>query len=146
MKPYVMWNIDFRDKINIDELNKKINDFILLNPSVDLVLQVPSTQGASSSFVQKLDPRIKIRIAGAYDTERLEAYKNVKFTTGADCKEAFIDSVIYTRNETIRILSEIEKIESGLMDNWSDMQKALYIYDVLKTTIVYDAKNKGCLN
>ncbi len=143
MKPYVMWNIDFRDKINIDELNKKINDFILLNPSVDLVLQVPSTQGASSSFVQKLDPRIKIRIAGAYDTERLEAYKNVKFTTGADCKEAFIDSVIYTRNETIRILSEIEKIESGLMDNWSDMQKALYIYDVLKTTIIYDAKYKN---
>ena len=142
MKPYVMWDIDFRDKINVEELNRKIGDFIRLNPSVDLVLQVPSTQGATSSFVQKLDPRIKIRIAGAYNAERLEAYKNVKFTTGADCKEAFIDSVIYTRNETIRILSEIEKIESGLMSNWSDMQKALYIYDILKTTIVYDAKYK----
>lgn len=142
MKPYVMWDIDFRDKINIDELNKKIDEFIKLNPSVDLVLQVPSTQGATSSFVQKLDPRIKIRIAGAYDAERLEAYKKVKFTTGADCKEAFIDSVIYTRNETVRILSEIEKIESGIMPNWTDLQKALYIYDVLKTTIVYDAKYK----
>lgn len=142
MRPYVMWDIDFRDRINVDELNKKINDFIMLNPSIDLVLQVPSTQGATSSFVQKLDPRIKIRIAGAYNAERLESYKKVKFSTGADCKEAFIDSVIYTRNETIRILSEIEKIESGLMDNWTDMQKAIYIYDVLKTSIVYDAKFK----
>lgn len=140
MRNYVMWDIDFRDKINVDELNKKIHDFINLNPNLDLVLQVPSTQGATSLFVQKLDPRVKIRIAGAYDAERLEAYKNVRFRQGADCKEAFIDSVIYTRNETIRILREIEKIESGLMDNWSNLQKAIYIYDVLKSTMVYDEK------
>ena len=41
MKPYVMWNIDFRDKINIDELNKKINSDTLLNKYKELLQQLP---------------------------------------------------------------------------------------------------------
>lgn len=142
MRKYVMWNTDFRDNISVEELNKKIDDFIRLNPNTDIVLQVPSTKGATSSFVQKLDPRAKIRIAAAYDEERVERYKNVVYDSGATCKEAHIESVIYTRNETIKILREIEEIEKGLMPNWYDFQKALYIYDKIKTTIMYDPKYK----
>lgn len=137
---YITWKLDFRDKIDYDELNKKIDEFIRNNPRTQLVIEVPSTKGATSSCLRKLDSRVKIRVAGAFDDKRVENYKNVVYKSGARCKEAYVDSVIYTRNETIKILEEIEKIESGILQNWSDLQKLIYIYDTLKTTIMYDPK------
>lgn len=140
MQNNVIWSIDFRDNINVDELNKKISDFYRSYPLSTIILQVPSTKGAVSSLVEKIDNRVKIRIASAYDDERIEAFKNVIYKSGATWKEAYFDSVVYTRNETIRILREIEKIESGIMENWSDLQKTIYIYDKLKESIMYDHK------
>ena len=128
MQNNVIWSIDFRDNINVDELNKKISDFYRSYPLSTIILQVPSTKGAVSSLVEKIDNRVKIRIASAYDDERIETFKNVIYKSGATWKEAYFDSVVYTRNETIRILREIEKIESGIMENWSDLQKTIYIY------------------
>ena len=40
------------------------------------------------------------------------------------------------------IASEIERIEQGILPNWSDLQKLIYIYDTLKTSIMYDPKYK----
>ena len=37
-------------------------------------------------------------------------------------------------------MDEIERIESGMNKNWSDIQKLIYIYDRLKTGIMYDPK------
>lgn len=142
MRQYITLDINFRDKIDIEELNRNIESFITRNPSIDFVLNTPSTKGVSSSFVQKLHPKVKIRIASSYDDERLENFKDVHYNSGEDCKDAYFDSVIYTRNETIKILREIEEIEKGIQENWSDLQKTLYIYDKLKTTIMYDPKYK----
>lgn len=140
MKQYTLINMNFRDKVNIEELNKRIESFTRMNPNLDYVINIPDTIGVSSSFVQKLHPKVKIRIASSYDDDRLESFKDVKYNTGEDCKAAYIDSVIYTRNETIKILREIEEIEKGIQKNWSDLQKTLYIYDKIKTTIMYDPK------
>lgn len=142
MGKYITWKFDFRDNINYDELNKKIDEFIRYNPRTQLVIEVPSTKGATSSCLKKLDSRVKIRVAGAFDDVRVENYKNVVYKSGARCQEAYIDSVIYTRNETIKILEEIERIESSILPNWSDLQKLIYIYDTLKTSIMYDPKYK----
>lgn len=142
MRQCMTLDVNFRDKIDIEELNRNIESFISRNPSIDFVLNTQSTRGVSSSFVQKLHPKVKIRIASSYDEERLENFKDVHYNSGEDCKAAYFDSVIYTRNETIKILREIEEIESGIQENWSDLQKTLYIYDKLKTTIMYDPKYK----
>lgn len=142
MDNYIKWNFDFRDKIDYEKLNKKIDEFIRQNPGIQLVIEVPSTKGATSSCIRKLDNRVKIRIAGAFDDQRLENYRKIVYKSGARCKETYIDSVIYTRNETIRILEEIEKIEKGILTNWSDLQKLIYIYDVIKRTIMYDPRYK----
>lgn len=142
MNQYITYDINFRDKIDIEELNKNIDSFIKRNPSIDFVLNVPSSKGATSSFVQKLHPKVKIRIAGAYDDDRLSGFRDVRYNNGELCKDAYFDSVIYTRNETIKILKEIEEIEKGIQSDWSDLQKTLYIYDKIKTTIMYDPKYK----
>ena len=59
MNQYITYDINFRDKIDIEELNKNIDSFIKRNPSIDFVLNVPSSKGATSSFVQKLHPKVK---------------------------------------------------------------------------------------
>lgn len=140
MRQKIVVDYNFRDKVDVKELNEQIESITSRNPHIDYVINIPSTIGVSSSFVEKLHPKVKIRIAGGYDKERLEGFKEVKYDNGEDCNAAYFDSVIYTRNETIKILREIEEIEKGIQPNWSDIQKTLYIYDKLKTTIMYDPK------
>jgi hypothetical protein len=140
MNNYIVVDLNFRDKINIEELNRNIENFKRNNPSIDYVINIPSTRGVSSSFVRKINPKAKIRIASSYDSDRLNNFKDVHYNSGEHCKEAYYESVIYTRNETIKILEEIEEIENGIQENWTDLQKTLYIYDKIKTTIMYDPR------
>lgn len=97
-----------------------------------ILVEVQNTKGMTSSMIRQLGSNVAIRIAGGFDEDRC---KNGHFTGNG-----YTESVIYTRNETIKILEEIERIESGLNKNWSDIQKLLYVYDRLKTGIMYDPK------
>lgn len=114
-------------------------------PNSKILVEVQNTKGMTSEMLKQLGPNVAIRIAGAYDKERLERYRGQKFYSGKidyseTTEEYYYNSVIYTRNETIKILEEIEKIESGMNTNWSDFQKVLYVYDRLKSGIMYDPK------
>ena len=96
-------------------------------------------------MINKISKNIDIRIAGAFDDTRINNYKKARFyneehTKYVTCQEAYYNSVIYSRNETILILKEIEKIESKLKKEFSDIQKLMYIYVKLKRTIMYDPK------
>lgn len=109
-----------------------IKDVCKKYPNSKILVEVQNTKGITSSMIRQLGSNVAIRIAGGYDEDRC---KNGHFTGNK-----YTESVIYTRNETIKILEEIERIESGLNKNWSDIQKLLYIYDRLKTSIMYDPK------
>ncbi|MBQ6323407.1 MAG: hypothetical protein IJI22_01070 [Bacilli bacterium] len=102
------------------------------HPNSKILVEVQNTKGMTSSMIRQLGSNVAIRIAGGFDEERC---KNGHFTGNG-----YTESVIYTRNETVKILEEIERIESGLNKNWSDIQKLLYVYDRLKTGIMYDPK------
>lgn len=107
-------------------------------PNDDFLVEIPNTIGISQDDIRKLPSNVScVRIAGAHDDERMNAYK----TTGL--YKGYFDSVIYTKIETIKIIKEIEKIEKGINPNWSDLQKVIYIYDTLKRTITYDPKYKS---
>lgn len=108
-------------------------------PNSRILVEVQNTKGITSSMIRQLSPNISIRIAGGYDTDRIRRHGNIRFKNG-ETGEYYTSAVIYTRNETIKILEEIERIESGLNINWSDIQKLLYVYDRLKTGIMYDPK------
>ena len=109
-----------------------INNVCRQYPQKRFLIEVQNTKGLKSSELRKLNPNVSIRIAGSFDEERC---KNGHFT-GND----YYNSVIYTRNESIKILEEIEKIEAGINSNWSDIQKLIYVYDKLKRSIMYDPK------
>lgn len=102
-----------------------------------LTIEIPNTKGVTKEILLKLNPGIKIRVAGGYDDERLKAYE---MNNGMDYIRAndWYNGVIYTRNETIKIVEQLEKIEKGLNPNWDEKYKFFYLYDKLKSTIDYD--------
>lgn len=119
-----------------------ILNMVKLYPTLDFLIEVQNTSGIKSTDIQKLPQQVVgIRIAGGYNEERINNYKNYMFGNET-CKEFLYDSVIYSKNETINILRKMEEIEKGINPNWSDLQKIIYIHDVLKRTIMYDPKFK----
>ena len=130
MKYDYQYKITFslNEPFNIDYIKNECNQY----PNSKILIEVQNTKGMTSSMIRQLGSNVAIRIAGGFDEERC---KNGHFTGNG-----YTESVIYTRNETVKILEEIERIESGLNKNWSDIQKLLYVYDRLKTGIMYDPK------
>ncbi len=116
-----------------------INLMCQTHPNDRFLIEVQNTKGITSDMIRKLNPNVAIRIAGGYDEDRVNVKGKWKFTNG-ETGAFYTEAVIYTRNETIKILEEMEKIESGINSNWSDIQKLVYIYDRLKSGIMYDPK------
>lgn len=102
-----------------------------------ILVEVQNTKGITSDMLRQLNPNIYIRVAGGYDKDRVERRKDVLFN-GGETGRYYTDAVIYTRNETIKIVEEMERIEKGINNNWSDIQKLIYVYDRLKSGIMYD--------
>ncbi len=120
---------------------KFVNDVCNQHSNSRILVEVQNTKGITSSMIRQLSPNIAVRIAGAYDEERIAKYKGRNFGN-EDVEAYYYDSVIYSRNECVKILEEIEDIEYGLNRNWSDIQKLVYIYDRLKSGIMYDPKHE----
>ena len=115
---------------DINYINRLCNQ----HPNNKYLIEVENTKNISSHMLRQLPHNVIIRIAGGYDEQKV---KNGYFKGNG-----YYDSVIYTRNETIKIVEEIEKIEAGINKSWSDIQKVVYIYDRLKREIMYAPKYK----
>ena len=122
---------------NIEQLNELKRRY----PSLNILVEIPNTQDLSSEMLKKLDKRIAIRVAGGYDKNRIDNCNDIQYENG-ETGEYFTTAVIYTRNELVKIIEEMEKIESKLDSNWSSLQKTIYIYNALKNNIMYDPKYK----
>lgn len=134
MKYDYQYKITFKlnEPFDINYITNVCNQY----PNSKILVEVQNTKGISSSMIRQLSSNVSVRIAGGYDSERISRYgKDLHWSSNY-----YNEAVIYTRNETIKIIEEFEKIESGLNKNWSDIQKLLYVYDRLKTEIMYDPK------
>lgn len=119
-----------------------VNNVCRQHTNGKVLVEIQNTFGINSQLLERLDSNVSIRIAGAYDDTRLNIYINQTFGN-EDCKTYYYDSVIYTRNEAIKIVQEMEKVEKGINENWSKIQKVIYIYNSLKCGIMYDPKYKS---
>ena len=122
---------------SIEALNKACAS----HPNVKVAIEISSTKYLSSDLINKLPKNILIRVAGGYDEERVERNKNKIYDDG-ESGIFYEESVVYTKDELVAIVKEIEKIEAGYRENWSPIQKILYTYDKLKREIMYDPENE----
>lgn len=117
-----------------------VNNICSQYPNSRILVEVQNTKGISSSMIRQLSSNVSIRISGGYDSSRINRTKE-----GNDLEWSqtnYNDAVIYTRNETIKLLEEIEKIENGMNKNWSDIQKLLFVYNKIKRGIMYEPKSE----
>ncbi len=131
-------------KISLTTLNSrtiaKINALKSQNPRQKILIEIPNTKGISSQLLNTLNQDISIRIAGAYDKERVDRLGNDQYENG-ETGEYYTSAVIYTRNEAVKIVSEMEEIEKGLDgQDTGQLEKLVYIYGKLKAGIMYDPK------
>ena len=125
---------DYIYKLKTDNLDEekiqKLNNLCYNNPGYKILVNIDNTRGLSSQMLMMLNSNVDIRVAGGYTEEKMQVPRYQEFET----------KVIYTRNELVKIVGELEKIESGIKDSWSDYQKLIYVYTVLKRNIKYDPK------
>lgn len=123
------YNVKLRARILDEEKIAEINKYVQENPGEKVLVTIPNTRGLSSNMLRQLHPSVDIRVIGGYHN-KLNIGRYQEFET----------KTIYTRNELINIVGEMEKIESGMKDSWSDYQKLIYLYNTLKRDIKYDPK------
>ena len=117
MKYDYQYKITFKlnEPFDINYIKNVCNQY----PNSKILVEVQNTKGMTSSMIRQLGSNVAIRIAGGFDAERISRYgKDLHWSSNY-----YNEAVIYTRNETIKILEEIERIESGLNRNWSDKNR-----------------------
>lgn len=124
---------DYNEPLDIDFINNVCKKY----PNKNILVEVKNTKGITSSELKNLNSNVKIRVSGGYDEQRVKINKGKQYKTG-ETGEYYVNSVIYTRNELIKILEEFEYIERGIDKNWKPIQKVVYVYDRLKSGIMYD--------
>ena len=135
---------DYDRKFEIKTLTpsviQQLNAMRQQNPSQRILIEIPNTKGISSDLLKTLDSRVSIRIAGAYDKERVSRLGNVQYKNG-ETGQYYTDAVIYSRNEAVKIVSAMEKIEKDFEgQNFSQLEKLVHIYGKLKSGVMYDPK------
>lgn len=123
---------------NIEYLNTLYKN----RPNQRVLLCAENTKALSSEMLNKLPPSVDIRIAGGFTEDRVERNKNLKYNNG-ESGEIYWTANIFSKQELSTIVKSMENIESKISDSWSDVQKLVYIYDRLKTGIIYDPKFKS---
>jgi len=133
--------IDDNKKIN-EELIKQIKELYMSYPTLKIVMEISSTKHLSSDIIKQLPKNLLIRVSGGYDSERVKRNKNKMYENG-ESGIFYEEAVIYTRDELVDIVKEIEQIESGYHQNWNSLQKIIYTYDRLKREVMYDPQNEN---
>ena len=100
---------DYNEPLDIDFINNVCKKY----PNKNILVEVKNTKGITSSELKNLNSSVKIRVSGGYDEQRVKINKGKQYKTG-ETGEYYENSVIYTRNELIKILEEIEYIERGI--------------------------------
>ena len=127
-------SFDENDVVDVD----KINSYVRSNGSV--TLKFPNTKSLSSELLRRLDYNIDIIITGPYDDYRFKKNEGKYYKSGVNINHDFLESSTFSRNELVKIMEKIERIESYIPSNWDDLTKVIYIYDKLKKDIMYDPK------
>lgn len=113
------------------------NQYIKSKGLSNMLIRIEDLKGVKSSDLAKLDSRIQVRVAGGYKQNIIDNLGKVVYVNG-ETGQYFTDAVIYSRNELIKIVEEMEKIEKGINEHWSQEQKTIYLYERIKSLILYD--------
>lgn len=127
-------------KLNVDTITSSTLQMIKQNMALypDRIILV-NLENTKNLFLQDVESlmknfgysRVKVRIVGGYDDERVMNY------TAPIHVDMHKHDNIYSLAEMKLILLEIEKIEKDMNPNWTQEQKFIYFVGYLKNKIIY---------
>jgi len=132
------------DSGNINQFRNAVNEVLANNNGENILIEVQSTSDIDFDLIKSLPDNVSVRVDGAYKDAYLRRYNST------DEAIKMREKVTYTKDELLAIKNEFDKIEFGIEPNWSEREKALYIYEYLKKNMSYFAseayENKGNQN
>lgn len=107
--------------------DRKIDDEVIdiINKLPDLtIVELKNTKGQDASSFSKITSKVLIRVIGPY-------YKD-KYNS-----EKYFYRTLYTKEEMVKIIEEMENIEKNIDPSWNDLEKAMYVYKTLTESLTY---------
>ena len=99
----------------------KLEDVEEINKIAPVIVEIDSTVNQSSILLNKISDDCIIRIIPDGDILGYEEASNRKLMT-------------YSKSAFVNLLKVYDDIESGINPNWTDLEKATYIYRILQET------------
>ncbi len=115
--------------------DRKIDDEVInvINKLPDLtIVELKNTKGQDAESFSKITSKVLIRVIGPY-------YKD-KYNS-----EKYFYRTLYTKEEMVKIIKDMENIEKNIDPSWNDLEKAMYVYKTLVESLTYkkeDDKNR----
>lgn len=102
----------------------------------NILIELTGIEGLTSEMLEGLPDNIRIRISD-YNQNHYNSNKSPQSSL------ATLEHLTYNPYELQTIMNKINNIKNGINENWSDQQKALYIYNYLKNNIKYNSNPGG---
>ena len=103
----------------------------MIGPNETAIIELESTKNLTLEELTKLPDNISIQVKSGTNESTLSEYRV------NDYVRANLEKITYTPQEMSIIINKIESIESGINPNWTETEKALYLYQYLKENISY---------
>lgn len=117
-------------KNNLELNSEDISRFNKEVLSKQVVIQFDNTKGINKELIGKLNNDVLISIPSGYSGKR--KYKLSKYT----------DRTFYSTRELYSILEQFEKVERKINPIWNDLQKALFVYNILVNYLDYSSSEE----
>lgn len=119
---------------NVTQLDYSKIDLINDKAQVDeIIVDLEDTKGIKSVVLDRLDKNVKIHITGPLKAEK---YK----------KKRYRDRSTFPIKRIRQVIRKMEAIESRIDSNWSDLQKAYFVYETLASNLTLNREFLGDLN
>ena len=110
-----------------------LEDVRMLNSEPKSMVILKNTVGQNANIIEQISNNVTISVIGGYDAKRYDKYKEPKY----------VNRTLYSPKQLAKIIRTFEKIEKHINPNWTDIEKALYVYLSMIKSINYDYKNKN---
>ena len=107
-------------------------DVIKLNLEPNSSVKLLNTIGQNPDVIEKISPNVKIQVLGPYDPQT-----NIRFA-----EDKYASRTFYSPKTLSLAIKKMEEIESGISPDFSEMEKALFVFDKLVKMVGYDYDQK----
>lgn len=107
-------------------------DLIRLNAEPDSCVVLNNTLGQNPDIVEQIPSKVKLQVFGAYNPKITSRFIEPKYQ----------ERTFYSAPVLASAIRQMEEIEKEIKPNWTQFEKALFVFDKLVKNVEYDYDQK----